>query len=292
MRGFLYMNHFNRTFDLVPERINIDIIMNNIFQIFCNFTKYDKDFLHHKTEEKFLDVLDRQVPQQKNQIEIIYDNGRDNAITIKAIFNDIKFDHKYCDLKSFVDYLEPELTFFRNDSEEVANFVEKIIDNLEFYKWSINHMIKTHRKMIDDIDQILRQLLILKSTNTYRYLTGEIEMKDIDDQIRAQQIHFSGSFQQTQIQTGANSTMNINQINNQALQQVCNQMREIIDKSAETSEAKQNLKNIVTEVAETNNPSAFKEAYTKLTSALSNHLTILGSFGSAGILTELTKYLG
>ncbi|EXS32768.1 hypothetical protein J663_3115 [Acinetobacter sp. 826659] len=117
-------------------------------------------------------------------------------------------------------------------------------------------------------------------------------MKEINDQIRAQQIHFSGSFQQTQIQTGANSTMNINQINNQALQQICNQMREIIDQSNETPEAKQNLKDIVSEVEATNNSSTFKEAYTKLTTALSNHLTILGAFGSSGVLTELTKYLG
>lgn len=286
------MNYFNRTFDIVPERINIDVIMNHIHQIFGNFAKYDKDFLHHKTEENFRDVLERQVPQQKFQIEIIYDDGRDNSITLNAIFNDIKFDHRYTDLKSFIDYLEPQLYFFRNDSEKVAHFVEETIADLKFYKWSIEHMIKIHKRMVNDIDQILRQLLILKSTNTYRYLAGEITMQDIDDQIRTQQINFSGNFQQSQIQTGANSTMTINQINNQALQQVCNQMREIIDQSSETPEAKQNLKNIVAEVEGTNSSSTFKDAYTKLTSALSNHLTILGAFGSAGILTELIKYLG
>lgn len=286
------MNYFNRTFDIVPERINIDVIMNHIHQTFGNFAKYDKDFLHHKTEENFRDVLERQVPQQKFQIEIIYDDGRDNSITLNAIFNDIKFDHRYTDLKSFIDYLEPQLYFFRNDSEKVAHFVEETIGDLKFYKWSIEHMIKIHKRMVNDIDQILRQLLILKSTNTYRYLAGEITMQDIDDQIRTQQINFSGNFQQSQIQTGANSTMTINQINNQALQQVCNQMREIIDQSSETPEAKQNLKNIVAEVEGTNSSSTFKDAYTKLTSALSNHLTILGAFGSAGILTELIKYLG
>ena len=44
------------------------------------------------------------------------------------------------------------------------------------------------------------------------------------------------------IQSGHNNTMTVNQINNQTLQQVCNQMREIIDQSNETPEAKQNLK--------------------------------------------------
>lgn len=286
------MNHFSRAFDIVPERININIIMNHIYQTFGNFKTYDKDFLHHKTEENFRAVLERQVPQQKSQIERIYDDGRDNSITLNAIFNDIKFDHRYTDLKSFVDYLEPELNFFRNDSEKIANFVEETIANLEFYKWSIDHMIKIHRKMIDDIDQILRQLLILKSTNTYRYLAGEITMKDIDDQIRAQQINISGSFQQSQLQFGTHSTMHINQINNQALQQVCNQMREIIDQSNELPEVKQDIKNIVAEIEATNNPSAFKDAYTKLTSALSNHITIFTAFASSRILTELTKYLG
>lgn len=285
------MNSFHRIFGIVPERINIDVIMNIIYQTFQNFSQYDRDFLHHKTEERFHDVLEREVPQQKYKIEIIYDEGRDNSITLNAIFNDIKFDHKYTDLKNFVDYLELELQFFRNDSERVANHIEEIIANLQFYKWSINRMIKLHRTIVNDIDQILRQVLILKSTNTYRYLSGEITMKEIDDQIRAQQINFSGSFQQTQIQTGANSTMNINQINNQALQQVCNQMRQIIDDSAESPENKQTLKGIVAEIKSTNNPTAFKEAYTKLTSALSNHITIFTAFASSNILTELTKYL-
>lgn len=287
------MNYFNRAFDIVPERININIVMNNIYQTFGNFAQYDKDFLHHKTEERFQDVLDRQVPEHEYKISIIYSDGRDNALALNAIFNDIKFNHRYLDLKSVIDYLEPELQFFRDESVKVVTLVEETISHLEFYKWSINHMIKLHRTIVNDINQILHQLLILKSTNTYRYLSGEITMKEIDDQIRAQQIHFSGSFQQTQIQTGANSTMNINQINNQALQQVCNQMRKIIDQSNETPEAKQNLKNIVSEVEATNNPSTFKEAYTKLTATLSNHITIFfTAFASSGILNELTKYLG
>ena len=106
------------------------------------------------------------------------------------------------------------------------------------------------------------------------------------------QNNYNAPIQQSMIQSGHNNTMTVNQINNQTLQQVCNQMREIIDQSNETPEAKQNLKDIVSEVEATNNPSTFKDAYTKLTSALSNHLTILGAFGSSGILTELTKYLG
>ena len=69
-------------------------------------------------------------------------------------------------------------------------------------------------------------------------------------------------------------------------------MREIIDQSDETPEAKQTLKNIVSEVEVTNNPATFKDAYTKLTSALSNHITIFTAFASSNILTELTKYLG
>ena len=290
--GFFNMNYFSRAFDIVPERININIVMNNIYQTFGNFSQYDKDFLHHKTEERFQDVLDRQAPEHEYKISIIYSEGRDNAIALNAIFNDIKFNHRYLDLKSVIDYLEPQLQFFRDDSEKVATFVEETITHLEFYKWSINHMIRLHRTIVNDINQILHQLLILKSTNTYRYLSGEITMKEIDDQIRAQQINFSGSFQQTQIQTGPNSTMNINQINNQALQQVCNQMRQIIDDSTESPENKHALKEIVAEIESTNSPTAFKKAYTKLTSALSNHLTILGSFGAQGILTELVKYLG
>lgn len=286
------MNSFNKCFDIVPERININPIMDIIYNTLCNFKKYDKDFLHHKAVKCFEDVLDRQVPQYKFQIETIYGVGRDNCFSLNYTFQELLFDSKYADLRSFVNHLEYTLIFFKNESYNVANSVEKIISSLEFYKWSINKMIQLHRIIIDDIDTILRQILILKTTNTYRYLTGDITMKDIDDQIRAQQINFSGTFQQSQIQTGANSTMNINQINNQALQQVCNQMREIIDQSSETPETKQNLKNIVAEVQTTNNPSTFKDAYTKLTGALSNHLTILGAFGSAGILMELTKYLG
>lgn len=151
-------------------------------------------------------------------------------------------------------------------------------------------MIKLHRTIVNDIDQILHQLLILKSTNTYRYLSREITMNEIDDQIRAQQINFSGSFQQTQIQTGANSTMNINQINNQALQLVCNQIREVINNSQEPDPIKQTLN---TDINNFENAQGNAERKSAFESLLSNSASIATLWSSlAPYIPELMKYIG
>ncbi|MDM1763000.1 MULTISPECIES: hypothetical protein [unclassified Acinetobacter] len=281
------------SYSIVPEQLNIELIISKIRLFRNNFHEYEKTFIQCKSEQYYLTIQER-VPQHRFELEEIYAKGRDVAIAVNSDIYDMTEPTITPTLKSLVDNLIYSLSIRKKLSKDTYEKVEDLCQKIDFYDWAIQTMINTNKNMCIDIDHIIQMLELLKQTKTYQLESGSLAMSDLDkQQIVPQTIHnYSGSFQQSQFQSGSNSTMNINQINNQALQQVCNQMREIIDQSSETPETKQNLKNIVAEVETTNNPSTFKDAYTKLTSALSNHLTILGAFGSAGILTELTKYLG
>ncbi|QEK36509.1 hypothetical protein [Acinetobacter johnsonii] len=283
------------SYAITNEIIDIDQQIEIIKVKRQNMKEYEEQFIHHKSIENFYDCLKELKPEDNFLISKIYGKGRDTVIALNSIIFDSTYPPNTPTLKKLVDHLSVNLEYHKNICESTYRAVEERIHELEFYEWSILEMINICKYICADIDQISDILNLLKQTKTYRLQKGSLQMDDIDPTMKPNttiQNNYNAPIQQSMIQSGHNNTMTVNQINNQALQQVCNQMREIIDQSNETPEAKQNLKDIVSEVEATNNPSTFKDAYTKLTSALSNHLTILGAFGSSGILTELTKYLG
>ena len=283
------------SYAITNEIIDIDQQIEIIKVKRKNMKEYEEQFIHHKSIEHFYDCLKKLEPEDNFLISKIYGKGRDTVIALNSIIFDSTYPPNTPTLKKLVDHLSVNLEYHKNICESTYRAVEERIHELEFYEWSILEMINICKYICADIDQISDILNLLKQTKTYRLQKGSLQMDDIDPTMKPNttiQNNYNAPIQQSMIQSGHNNTMTVNQINNQTLQQVCNQMREIIDQSNETPEAKQNLKDIVSEVEATNNPSTFKDAYTKLTSALSNHLTILGAFGSSGILTELTKYLG
>ena len=283
------------SYAITNEIIDIDQQIEIIKVKRKNMKEYEEQFIHHKSIEHFYDCLKKLEPEDNFLISKIYGKGRDTVIALNSIIFDSTYPPNTPTLKKLVDHLSVNLEYHKNICESTYRAVEERIHELEFYEWSILEMINICKYICADIDQISDILNLLKQTKTYRLQKGSLQMDDIDPTMKPNttiQNNYNAPIQQSMIQSGHNNTMTVNQINNQTLQQVCNQMREIIDQSDETPEAKQNLKDIVSEVEATNNPSTFKDAYTKLTSALSNHLTILGAFGSSGILTELTKYLG
>lgn len=281
------------SFRITHETLDVNNLVQRIRSFADNFQEYEKIFIHCKSEEQYYLNLSRCVPEYKYQLELIYGNGRDVAISVNSNLLECTDITQTSTLVNLIEKLEDNLNYFKDLSEKTYTEVEKICIDIGYDDYSINLMIQNNKNMCIDINTILNLLNLLKQSNTFQLEKGLLTMKDLNTKPLSGTINnYSGNFQQSQFQSGANSTMNVNQINNQALQQVCNQMREIIDQSNETPEAKQSLRDIVSEVESTNNPSTFKDAYTKLTSALSNHLTILGAFASSGILTELTKYLG
>ena len=288
---FFYIMSYAITHEIIDIDQQIEIIKVKRQKM----KEYEEQFIHHKSIEHFYDCLRELKPEDNFLISTIYGKGRDTTIALNSIIFDSTFPQNTPTLKQLVDHLSLNLEYHKDICESTYKAVEKRIHELEFYQWSIVEMINICKYICADIDQISDILNLLKQTKTYRLQKGILKMDDIDKAMKPTptiQNNYSGTFQQSQFQSGPNSTMNINQINNQALQQVCNQMREIIDQSDETPEAKQTLKNIVAEVEVTDNPATFKDAYTKLTSALSNHITIFTAFASSNILTELTKYLG
>lgn len=281
------------SFQITHETLEVNNLVQRIRNFANNFQEYEKNFIHCKSEEQYYLNLSKYVPEYKYRLELIYGNGRDVAISVHSHLLECTDITQTSTLVNLIEKLEVNLSYLKDLSERTYTEVEKICIDIGYDDYSINLMIQTNKNMCIEINTIFSLLNLLKQSNTFQLEAGLLTMKDLNTKPLSGTINnYSGTFQQSQFQSGANSTMNVNQINNQALQQVCNQMREIIDQSNETPEAKQNLKDIVSEVEATNNPSTFKDAYTKLTSALSNHLTILGAFGSSGILTELTKYLG
>lgn len=288
MRGF-YMSYA-----ITNEIIDLDHQIQIIKQKRQNMREYEEQLIHHKSIEHFYDSLKGLSSQDNFLISKIYGKGRDTAISLNSIIFE-STDLTYTPtLKQLINHLSTNLEYHKNICEKTYKSVEQRIHELDFYQWSIIEMINISKTICADIDQISDTLNLLKQTKTYRLQIGTLLMDDIDITMKPNTtIHnnYNAPIQQSMIQSGNSNTMNMNQINNQALQQVCNQMHEIINNSSESSEVRQTLKNIVDEIEVTNTPSAFKDAYAKLTSALSNHLTILGAFGAQGILTELVKYL-
>lgn len=280
-------------YTIVPEQLAVDQIIEKIKFFWKNFHEYENQFIHCKTQEQYFLVLEKRVPDYRYKLELIYSDGRDVAIGVKSDISDFTEPSITPTLKDLVNNLEINIKSRKNLSKKTYEDVQKICDELNFYDWSIQAMIRTNQQMCRDIDTILQMLDILKQSNTYQIQSGTLTMSDLNGKYSTSHTtnNYSGSFQQNQFQSGTNSTMNVNQINNQALQQVCNQMRKIIEESNEPDAVKNNLKDVVAEI-EVASSSTFKEAYTKLTSTLSNHVTIFSAFAANGILNELVKYLG
>lgn len=290
MRGFYIMSYA-----ITHEIIDIDQQIEIIKVKSKKMKEYEEQFIRHKSIEHFYECLRELKPEDNFLISKIYGKGRDTTISLNHIIWEFT-DYTHTPiLNELIDGLSANLEYHKNICESTYQAVEKRIHELEFYQWSIIEMINICKYICADIDQISDILNLLKQTKTYRLQKGTLKMDDIDNAMKAVptiQNYYSGTFQQSQFQNGANSTMNVNQINNQALQQLCSKMREVIDQASESTEVKQGIKNIVDDIERTNDPSTFKNAYAKLTTTLSNHITILTAFASSGILTELTKYLG
>ena len=102
-------------------------------------------------------------------------------------------------------------------------------------------------------------------------------------------INNSGTFHNSQISTGNSNTntMTINQNKNEELASICQKLIDVIDQSSAEKEEKEAVKSVVYEMKEAKDTSSLKGAYNKLTSSLSNHITIGTAILSSNILPAL-----
>ncbi|HGH3664319.1 TPA: hypothetical protein ACJK7M_000159, partial [Acinetobacter baumannii] len=96
--------------------------------------------------------------------------------------------------------------------------------------------------------------------------------------------------QQSMIQSGHNNTMTVKQINNQALQQVCNQIREVINNSQESDPIKQTLNTDINNFENAQDNTERKSAFESLLSNSASIATLWSSLSP--YLPELMKYIG
>lgn len=101
----------------------------------------------------------------------------------------------------------------------------------------------------------------------------------------------SGNFQNSQISSGDSNTntMTVNQSANEEIALVCQRLIDVIDQSGAKQEEKEAVRTIVHEIKDAKNQADLKDAYSKLTSSISNHITIGTAILSSSILPILTN---
>lgn len=288
MRGF-----FTMSYTITNEIIDIDQQIEIIKMKRQNMKEYEEQFIHHKSIEHFYECIKELNPEDNFLISKIYSKGRDTVISLNSIIFDSTYPPNTPTLKKLIDHLSVNLEYHKNICESAYKAVEKRIHELEFYEWSILEMINICKYICADIDQISDILNLLKQTKTYRLQKGTLQIDDIDPIMKPSttiQNNYNAPIQQSMIQSGHNNTMSVNQIYNQALQQVCNQIREVINNSRESDPIKETLN---TDINNIENAQSHPERKSAFESLLSNSASIATLWSSlAPYIPELMKSIG
>lgn len=275
--------------------INVDELISQIKCYVKKFQEYDDFFSHCKNVERFERNLKAQVPNESYQISQIYGSGRDLAISVPShIYECLTFERTSL-LKTAIDKLKFQLTYLKNWGESEHLRINEIYEKSEYNEWSVNHMLAKTLEMCDQLSEILILINIIKSSYSYQIQSGEMTMTEVRNLMRAEMntVNNSGNFQNSQVSTGNNNsnTMTINQNTVDELVVICQKLIDIIDVSSAKTEEKDAVKAIVYEIKEAKNASSLKDAYNKLTSSMSNHITIGTAILSSNILPVLNQLI-
>lgn len=279
------------SFQITHETLEVNNLVQRIRNFANNFQEHEEIFIHCKSEEQFYLNLSKYVPDYKYRLELIYGNGRDVAISARSHLLECTDITQTSTLVNLIEKLEINLRYLKNLSERTYTEVEKICNDIKYDDYSINLMIQTNKNMCAEIDTIFDLLNLLKQSNTFQLEAGLLTMTDLNKKpLNGIINNYSGTFQQSQFQSGANSTMNVNQINNQALQQVCQKVREIINQSEIDEQTRGHLHTDINNFENSATPAERKSAFDALLSKSASIATIWASL--APYIPELTKYLG
>lgn len=275
--------------------VNVDELINQIKRYVKKFQEYEEFFIHCKNVERFERNLEAQVPELSYQISQIYASGRDLASSVPSHIYECLTIERTALLKTAIEKLEFQLTYLKSWGEAEHFKIYEIYEKCGYNEWSVNHMLAKTLEMCDQLTEIMILINIIKASYSYQIQSGEITMTEVRNLMRTEMntIHNSGNFQNSQITTGNSNanTMTINQNTSEELGEVCQKLISIIDKSSAETEEKDAVKAIVYEMKEANTPSSLKDAYNKLTSSMSNHITIGTAILSSSILPVLNQLI-
>ncbi|MFW1942368.1 hypothetical protein ACG93R_02445 [Acinetobacter guillouiae] len=277
------------------DPIDVDSLIDQIKLYLPKFREHEDFFIHCKNVEKFERNLESQVPDLSYKISQIYASGRDLSMSVMSYINEYLTIERTGLLKTAIDKLEPQLTHLKNWGEAEHFRINEIYKNSGYDEWSVNHMLSKTVEMCDQLAEIIILINTIKASYSYQIQSGEITMTEVRNLMRAQMktINNSGNFHNSQISTGDNNTntMTINQQTSDELALICQKLIDVIDNSKAAIEEKDIGKTIVYELKDADNQSSLKEAYNKLTTFMSNHITIGTAILSNNILPVLNQLI-
>lgn len=275
--------------------VDVDKLIDQIKTYSKKFHECEEFFIHCKTKEHFERNLEARLPNSSYKIARIYASGRDLAGSVPSYIDEYLSIEQNGLLKTAIDKLEEQLRGLKTWAELEHLEVSKVYKESGYNEWSINHMLSKTLEMCNQIAEILIFINIIKSSYSYQLQAGEITSAEIRESTRAKMntINNTGTFHNNQISNGDSNTniMTVNQNNSEELKLICQKLIDVIDQSTAKLEEKDAVKAIVYEMQEAKNKSSIKDTYGRLTSAISNHITIGSLILGKDIWPVLTKFI-
>ena len=278
---------------IVPnDVINVDALINQIIDYTKIFYDEDQFFIHCKNEEKFERNLEAQVPKLSYKISQIYDSGRDLAISVRSHICECLDPSINPLLKNAIDKLEPQLLYLDSWGQSEYNTIKKIYDEAGYDEWSVNKMLISMQTMFQKLSEILNLISIIKESYSYKIQSKEITLDEVRKLTRTN-MTTTNNYNNSLISHGNNNTNTINNnlISSDELREALQTLSEIIDSSSLEPLEKSEGKLIISEISNISDKATFQSAYNKLTTFMSNHITIGTAILNANILPTLTQCL-
>lgn len=275
--------------------VNADQLIDQIKLYIKKFQDHEESFIKCKSVEDFERNLERDVPDFSYRVAQIYSSGRTLAFSVPDHIKECLTIQITGILKTGIDKLEVELTYLKVWAEAEYLRINKVYKESGYNEWSINHMLAKTIVMCEEIAEILILINTIKSSYSYQLQAGEITSAEIRELTRAQMntINNTGTFQNSQISNGDNNTNNmiVNQNSSEELKLICQRLIDVIDQSAAEPREKDAVKAVVHEMGEARTQASVKDTYKRLTSAISNHITIGTAVMGSSVWTVLTEFI-
>lgn len=280
---------------VLNDIVDVDKLIDQIKLYIKKFEDHEKLFIQCKNVEEFERNLERQVPDFSYRIAQIYSSGRTLAFSVPDHIKECLTIQSTGILKTGIDKLELELIGLKSWAEAEHLRISEVYRESDYNEWSVNTMLSKTIEMCKEIAEIMIFINTIKASYTYQLQAGEITPAEIRELTRAKMntINNTGTFQNSQISNGDNNnnTMTVNQGSNEELAIICQKLIDVIDLSGATPKEKEDVRAVVYEIKDAKNQSDLKDAYNKLTSSISNHITIGTAILTSNILPVLTNLI-
>lgn len=280
---------------VLNDIVDVDKLIDQIKLYIKKFDQHEELFIHCKNVEGFESNLERYVPNFSHRIAEIYSSGRTLAFSVPDHIKECLTIEVTGILKKGIDKLELELTGLKTWAEAEHLRISEVYRESDYDEWSVNMMLSKTMEMCEEISEIMIFINTIKSSYSYQLQAGEITSAEIRELTRARMntINNTGTFKNSQVSNGDNNTniMTVNQNDSEELKLICQKLIDVIDQSTAEPEEKDTVKAIVYEMKEAKNLSSIKDTYGRLTSAISNHVTIGMALMGSSIWSELTTFV-